>query len=165
MRLLSGAGLVRFQVFTPPINLQITRAWYVAHLAKTWTQAHLESPQQWQTHPLRTEPLQGPPAAMLIVDMEHHAFQMGGGLVAGDTLGECGTPWQMGQDSPAHTPLYGVDGRPAGIHGDVQPQVSLTIKTRPPLPGLCFLLPFLPLFESLLLLLRCFSCVWLCATS
>lgn len=51
----------------------------------------------------------------------------------------------MGQDSPAHTPLYGVDGRPAGTHGDIQPRVSLTRKTRPPLPGL----PFLPLFESL----------------
>ena len=27
---------------------------------------------------------------MVIVDMEHQAFQTGVGLVAGDTLGECG---------------------------------------------------------------------------
>lgn len=131
------------------INSQTTCAGYVAHLAKMWTQAHLESPQQWQTDPLRMEPLQGPPASMLIVDTEHQAFQTGVGLVAGDTLGECGDPLADGSGQPStHSPLWS-GWRLAGTHGDVQPRVSLTRKTRPPLPGLRFPLPFLPLSESL----------------
>lgn len=44
---------------------------------------------------------------MLIVDMEHQAFQTGGGLAAGDTLGECGNPLADGSGQPStHSSLW-----------------------------------------------------------
>lgn len=44
---------------------------------------------------------------MVIVDMEHQAFQTGVGLVAGDTLGECGDPLADGSGQPStHSPLW-----------------------------------------------------------
>ena len=44
---------------------------------------------------------------MLIVDMEHQVFQMGGGLVAGDTLGECGNPLADWSGQPStQSPLW-----------------------------------------------------------